>query len=141
MFRLGSARRARLLSWLLLASLMPLLTFMGHWPASIPIPGTDAYLTVPLAGKANQGDHHDHSQHCHGGSASCTDAPAAAGISVALENEPLAVTFAAAVLVVALAAAWRPSFVRTLSPEHRPPRAHGALHGLTAAPAAREAWL
>ena len=95
---------------------------MGHWPSALPIPWTDSYLAIPLAGAAHAGgEEHDHSQHCHGGSANCSDAPAAAGVSVALGTNALLVGFAGGMLFFAVAAAWRPARLRTPAPDLRPP--------------------
>jgi len=88
----ASPRAGRLAAWLLAISFLPMLTFVGHWPAiEIPLPGTDAFLRVPLTGTghADAGTHahtgsahsHDgesgdgHAQHCHAGSAGCSDTP------------------------------------------------------------------
>jgi hypothetical protein len=102
---------------------MPLLTFMGHWPTSVRIPGTDSYVSVPLAGASRDSETsaHEHAQHCHGDSAECSDAPMAAGAGLALANEGIVVGLSGGLLLVALALAWRPARWATVSPGAEPP--------------------
>jgi hypothetical protein len=123
---LTSLRTRRRISVLLLGSLLPMLTFMGHWPTAIPIPGTDQYLSIPLAGHEEHQDGHEdghsHAQHCHGNSASCSDVPAFAGVSFALMSEALTFGAAAAFLVAVALHWWRPRQPNTLLPELQPPR-------------------
>ncbi len=123
---LTAQRNRRRIAVLLLLSLVPMLTFMGHWPSSVPIPGTDQYLSIPLAGHTDEhtghNDGHDHSQHCHGDAASCSDAPVFAGVSFALMSEPLAVQAAAGLLWATALLAWRPRQSNSLLPELQPPR-------------------
>lgn len=119
--RSGTQRKV---SILLALSLVPMLTFMGHWPAAVPIPGTDQYLSVPFAGHASEEEEgaHDHSQHCHGDSASCSDVPALAGTSFALMEEVLAVFTAGGLLWAAALQWWMPLRPNSLLPELQPPR-------------------
>lgn len=121
---LSRSRTQRRISIFLALSLFPMLTFMGHWPAAVPIPGTDEYLSVPLAGHATheEEDAHDHSQHCHGDSASCTDVPALAGTGFALMQEVLAVFTAGSLLWAVALQWWQPRRPNSLLPELQPPR-------------------
>lgn len=125
--RLSSARMRRRASWVLLAALLPMLTFMGHWPASLPIPGTDLYVSVPFAG-AEQAHSHEaeadeasHEQHCHAGAASCSDIPAAAGVSFGLMNQPVAFVIGGLLLLMGVRW-WQPRASTTISPVLQPPR-------------------
>lgn len=125
----GSPARPQRASWVLLLALMPMLTFMGHWPSSLPIPGTGLYVTVPLAGPApNAGseEHHDHSKHCHGEAASCADAPVAAGVGLALMNTLVSIPPATGLLFITVLVAALPLRSNTLAPEPRPPRGRTA---------------
>lgn len=102
-----------------------MLTFMGHWPTSVAIPGTDLYLAVPFAGAEpghGEATHHDHTKHCHGDVASCTDAPAAAGVTMALVAGMVTLPVAAGLLALALTLAAVPLAARSVVPELRPPR-------------------
>jgi len=126
-----SGRRAQLApSWVLVLALLPMLTFMGHWPATVSIPGTSLYVSIPLAGAEPHATHndgggegtHDHSQHCHGDSASCSDVPALAGVSFALLGEAVALGAAGGMLLLAIGRLWRPSTANALAPGRRPPR-------------------
>jgi hypothetical protein len=122
---LRQARARRRSSWVLLLALLPLLTFMGHWPASVPIPGTDSYLSIPLAGAEThdeENETHNHSQHCHAGAASCSDAPAAAGVTIAFGANGFAIATASGLLLLALSLSWRPASIRSLLPDPRPPK-------------------
>lgn len=73
----------------LLAALAPMLLFIGHWEIVVPLPGADAYLVLGV-----NDDHHtdpgDHSQHCHGNAASCSDVPLTALSGLALLAQHLA---------------------------------------------------
>lgn len=124
-------RRAwqRRASWALFLALLPMLTFMGHWPEMVSIPGTQLYIRVPLAGhqveQDHDGGHHDHAKHCHGDAASCTDAPAAAGVAIALMGSIVALPAAHALLLLGLIAGAVPLAALSVSPELRPPRSRG----------------
>ena len=125
--RLSSARARRHGSWALLAALLPMLTFMGHWPASLPIPGTDQYVSVPFAGAEQPHSHEagadeaSHEQHCHAGAASCSDIPAAAGVSFGLMNQPVAFVIGGLLLLMGVRW-WQPRASTTISPVLQPPR-------------------
>jgi hypothetical protein len=123
-----SSRASRRVSWVLLAALLPMLTFMGHWPTSVPIPGTNLYVSLPFA--EAEGHSHssedassegDHSQHCHSGPASCGDAPAAAGASFATLSMAVSFAIGGALLLLTLRW-WRPLAPHTIAPALRPPR-------------------
>ena len=122
---LRQPRARRRASWALLLALLPILTFMGHWPAAVHIPGTESYLSIPLAGAEghdDESDHHNHSEHCQAGSAGCSDTPAAAGVTIAVGNTALAIALADGLLLLALALSWRPAEMRSLVPDTRPPK-------------------
>jgi hypothetical protein len=127
-----SARTRQRLSWTLVVALFPMLSFMGHWPASIPIPGTDSYLSVPLAGhehdddEHSEGGAHSHAQHCHGNASSCSDVPTMAGVSFGLMEQTLALAGVDALLLALVWASWTPRRPIALMPELRPPRTAAA---------------
>jgi len=120
-----STRRAqRRLSWALVIALVPMVTFMGHWPTSVPLPGTNLYIVLPFAAPSTgtgSGDH-QHEQHCHGNAAGCSDTPTAAGVSVGLVNQELALPVAAGAFIALAFALWLPASWRTDQPELQPPR-------------------
>ena len=104
-----------------------MLTFMGHWPATVPIPHTSYYISVPLAGSGHADEHTpenaaEHARHCHGGVASCGDAPAGAGVSLSLYQDPIAVATASLALIAVWLAAWQPRRPICISPELMPPK-------------------
>lgn len=113
-------------SWVLFLSMLPMVTFLGHWPADFEIPGTRYYVGMPFTGshghthEANDKD--DHSSHCHGDSASCSDVPAAAGVTFGLMNEAIALVASAAALFAVAKAARTALRENVLSPEPQPPR-------------------
>jgi hypothetical protein len=109
---------------LLVASLVPMLSFMGHWPESVPIPGTDQYLSVPFAGvhTHEEEDAHAHSQHCHGNSASCSDVPALVGAGFALIRDVLSFGTAGGLLLLLALQWWLPRGGAFVSPELQPPK-------------------
>lgn len=112
-------------SWLLLLALAPILTFMGHWPTSLPIPGTDMFVSVPMAGQAadpEKGSEHSHGRHCHSDSKGCGDAPAAAGAGLALLSTPMLQFGATGMFLVVALLWWRPKSSAANGPELQPPR-------------------
>jgi hypothetical protein len=120
------ARRMNRLSWTLLASLMPMLTFMGHWPSEIPLPGTNSYISLgPEAAHthSHSEDEASHSHHCHGDSAGCSEAPVTAGVTFGMMNEAVALAIAAGLFFAAWAGVAAVRSQRSLAPEPRPPRA------------------
>lgn len=75
--------------WLLLAAYLPALTFFGHWPLSIDIPGTSLYVGLPhIHPSAEAG----HESHCHTSTESSSDVPLAESASAAVLADSL-VTF------------------------------------------------
>ncbi|MBA4180906.1 MAG: hypothetical protein C0506_09995 [Anaerolinea sp.] len=78
--------RIVMMRWLLVVAYLPTLTFLGHWPLSVDIPGTSLY--VGLAERSASLDH-GHKDHCHADAGSCTDTPVATSASVALLAESL----------------------------------------------------
>lgn len=104
---------------------MPTLTFMGHWPATVAVPGTDLYVSIPLAGAA--GDTHgagNHESHCHGDSATCTDAPMAAGAGLAMLSDTVVLASLGGLFLALTGRLWRPYLAITLAPEIKPPEHH-----------------
>ncbi len=116
-------RQRRAALWLLLA-LLPMLTFAGHWPSHIDIPGTNLYVTLPFASQAHDhaGAGDDHGRHCHANAANCSDVPAAAGVSFALMNETIATLGVGALMVAIALASWQAPPALAISPELRPPK-------------------
>lgn len=115
-------------SVLLLVAIFPMLSFMGHWPASVSIPGTNLYVSVPLAGGEAHDVHNpesaaEHGKHCHGGAASCGDAPAGAGVTLAIAQRDLSFAVGAVGLIALAMWGWQPLRGMTIAPEPRPPRA------------------
>ncbi|HML97851.1 MAG TPA: hypothetical protein PKD75_05175 [Tepidiformaceae bacterium] len=122
--RLSSVAGRRRASWLLVLALLPTLTFFGHWPAELSIPGTGYYLALPGAAPAPAGDDgHDHSSHCHADASSCSDVPATAGVTFAILNECVALFGACGLFVLLALRWWKPGEGFTPSPELEPPRA------------------
>ncbi|PFG73506.1 hypothetical protein [Tepidiforma thermophila] len=85
----------------LLVSLLPMLSFFGHWPAlAVPIPGTGIELQLPFSGPVpGDGGTHDHADghahapgdheaHCHAEMATCaeTQVGGQAPVTVLLET-------------------------------------------------------
>lgn len=111
---------------MLILALLPTLTFFGHWPREVAIPGTGYYLAIPGSPAAAPGGStaqgHDHSSHCHADAASCSDVPATAGVSFAILNETLAFFGAGGLFVLLALCWWVPGESFTPSPEIQPPR-------------------
>jgi hypothetical protein len=124
--RLTSTVGRRAASWVLILALLPTLTFFGHWPQQVSIPGTNYYLAIPgspaAASEGEASDGHDHSRHCHADAASCSDVPAASGVSFAVMNETLAFFGAGGLFVLLALRWWVPGEGFTPSPEIQPPR-------------------
>lgn len=115
----------RRLSWVLMAALLPMLTFMGHWPAELHIPGTGIYLGIAAGGAHNHehdGGGEGHSQHCHGDSAGCSEAPATAGVSFGLMNDAVALAMAGGLLLLVATHVRTGLSQNVLAPDLRPPR-------------------
>jgi hypothetical protein len=101
---------------------LPALTFLGHWPEQISIPGTNYYLAIPGTADVESTGAHDHSQHCHADAASCSDVPATAGVSFAIMNETLGLIGAGGIFVLLALRWWVPGEGFNPSPEVKPPR-------------------
>jgi hypothetical protein len=83
-------RSSRVRHLILIVALLPMLTYLGHWPAiEFPIPGTGAYWQLPFSegwGTGHGEDGHsrshrstgsddgNHAQHCHTDMGSCLHA-------------------------------------------------------------------
>lgn len=112
----GSPRAAALL----LAALLPMLTYFGHWPAvSIPIPGTGIAVAIPFAAEEAPGDHH---QHCHGESAGCASSPGSVGLAVTLLAAAVAVAIPGGRLIPVPAAPGGLRLQHLPIPDPAPPR-------------------
>jgi len=73
--------------WLLLAAYLPALTFLGHWPLAIDIPGTSLYVGLPERTSSHEAGHESH---CHASAGSSSDVPLAESATVAvLADSPL----------------------------------------------------
>lgn len=108
---------------LLLLSLLPMVSFAGHWPTHIDIPGTDFYLTLPFAGPVEESaGGHSHAEHCHEGAAGCSKTPSTAGVGFALMNESIMALGAGALLIAVAARTRRLGPDRGVLPELPPPR-------------------
>lgn len=142
--RAAAGHHAR--AWLLLLAILPTLTFMGHWPdIRIGIPGSTAWLTIPLA---SEGDHHHegtpgehganpedehhsefgteedgHGRHCHADAASCTNTPFTGISAFALLSESVALLGAGGFATLLVHQLWEPTSDLTPGPEFLPPRA------------------
>lgn len=102
--------------WLLAVAYLPALTFFGHWPLSVDVPGTSLYVGLPESSSAHE---HDHTNHCHADAASCSDTPVTAGATVALLAESVAMSGNDSPLIgmAAESMRWRPQAgVSPLSP-------------------------
>ncbi|MCC7366020.1 MAG: hypothetical protein IT303_16770 [Dehalococcoidia bacterium] len=128
--RRGAPRAAlrRALPLVLLAALLPMLSYAGHWELHLRLPGFEA--TTPAA---HTHDHHAadathsddadrHAEHCHGGPASCSDVPFAGSSAFALAGQALAVLGSEGQLLALAALTWAPHRGQTIVPELRPPR-------------------
>lgn len=106
----GAGRRVAhltLMRWLLAAAYLPALTFFGHWPLSVDIPGTSLYVGLPES--TTQGAH-NHKDHCHADAGSCSDTPVTTTGTVALLAESLVIEDLDSPLIGMTAgfAAWQP---------------------------------
>ena len=124
------------LGLLLLVAILPTLTYFGHWPVvTLDIPGTDLYLQLPGsegniggddhgfgASAGSQRDAHEHAQHCHGDTATCTDMPFTGASAFALMEESLAALGIAALLTLVALQARRPGALASVAPELQPPK-------------------
>lgn len=121
--RLTSPRNRQRLALFLLLAMLPSLSYMGHWPQEVSIPGTRYDLNVPFVGapaEPHAGD--SHAAHCHGDSAECSDAPFTGAATIALMTESVAMLTLGGLLVAIGVAAWRPKLSLSLAPELQPPR-------------------
>lgn len=132
--RSGLSRQLRVLApWMLLIGYLPSLTFLGHIPLDVNIPGTSWYIGMPeIAGAAV---HHDfatvrvadafiqvHEEHCHTNLGSCSDAPYTGSASFALMGWVIAFLGAAGAAFALTDRWWRPHFAIFARPLIPPPR-------------------
>ena len=74
--------------WLLLAAYLPALTFFGHWPLSIDIPGTSLYVGLPQSGSSAVAGHESHC-HAAAGSSSNVPPPVTPTVAVLADSQPM----------------------------------------------------
>lgn len=117
----------RRLSVLLFAALLPMLSYAGHWDFQLHVPGIesteraeDAHVHHHEDGA--EGEAHRHSEHCHGGAASCSDVPFAGASAFALAGQAIAVLGSEGRLLALAVLAWAPHGGEIVAPELRPPR-------------------
>lgn len=127
------ARLRGIAPWLLLVGYLPSLTFMGHIPLDVNIPGTSWYIGMPeIAGAAV---HHDfktvqvgeafiqvHEEHCHTNLGSCSDAPYTGSASFALMGWVIAFLGTSGAMFALSDRWWRPHFAIRSRPLVPPPR-------------------
>ncbi len=111
----------RRMAWALLVALAPTLMYAGHWNVHVELPG-GYYLGIPGGRQETAGDDEAHHRHCHGDSASCSEAPLTGGASVGHLAEATPVLTGAAPVAVLAAAGWRPTSSLSPAPELLPPR-------------------
>ena len=112
---------------LLLLSLLPMLSYVGHWNAGesgrahTQADHTHASI-APAAHQPSGGALEEHAEHCHGEVASCTDSPppVASGFSALAEGLRFLRTEDGA--GVAVGDVWGLAAQTSLAPEPRPPR-------------------
>jgi hypothetical protein len=119
MTRLATPTLAKLLA----LSLLPMLTFAGHWEPRIDIPFTNYYWGLPEFAHSHSGASHDHSDHCHGESATCATKPVTSGIGFALLRDSLLLLGAAAIATRVAVTCWKPAHWASVRPELQPPQA------------------
>ena len=118
MIRVGRrAITSQAMALLLLIALLPMQTYVGHWDALASL----ATASVSAASIVDPEHDHEHSQHCHEGSAGCAEQPLppATGLVALLGGSPSVVHHAPAYAVSPSEVALRP-FVE--SPPTPPPR-------------------
>lgn len=120
---------------LMLLALLPMLTFMGHWPRiTVDLPGDSEFVLSPgsqhgsgsiahthTGGGADSDEGH-HGEHCHSGVATCTDIPFTGGVTVLnLQETVLGLGLSSAAF---RAAAWAGTILTpaAIDPDLRPPR-------------------
>lgn len=117
-------------SLFLLVALLPMLTYLGHWPRlGFDVPLTGGYWELPFVSgppSSHHGSEADeephHAQHCHADSASCLNGTAEAiafGALLAAFIDTLGADGPS--LILPLASRRLPQG-RTLSPDRPPPR-------------------
>ncbi|MFN0094947.1 MAG: hypothetical protein ACKVVT_09230 [Dehalococcoidia bacterium] len=118
---LGWQHGRRRASLALLFALLPMLTFVGHWPEmEVSLPGGAGVLRLP-GGEPPHSEEGDHARHCHAGVASCGDQPPTGSVPLAVlgafvDGLPLSDAFARAL------AESTPLRASVLAAEPPPPR-------------------
>jgi hypothetical protein len=128
---------------LLFLSLLPMVTFFGHWSRiEVSIPGTDSVMVFwpgePGTAPASGGDVHihrantpgvkhihsdGHAQHCHGDAAGCSDVPYTGSSTVLmLQDSVRGLGLLPGTERELHGAAWMPSATNDAAPEAPPPR-------------------
>lgn len=116
-----------MVAWILLLALAPSVTFLGHWPSlQFDIPGTDAYVQVPLTG-AHEQPGEDHERHCHGDSSGCSDSPGSLGVSLGLVQDAHGLFATDALLLRSYPAPNSPLTAAEFGVEPPPPRLAASL--------------
>jgi hypothetical protein len=116
------------ISVVLLAALLPMLTFFGHWdelgitPHSHAAHEHDERTTHASPGQPHH-HHAEHASHCHVDLASCADVPLTALTGFALLNDSLAVLGEAGVLIPVNSRPEQRPRANVVRPAVPPPRA------------------
>ena len=119
------AQGTRWAAALLILSLLPMQTYLGHWDLRIDIPGTDYYWGMPSAIQgSNTTQEHvtNHGEFCRGDTASCAGTPAVAGASFGVMAMVVALLGTHARGRTVTGHAWMPPYARSVAPELLPPR-------------------
>ena len=77
-------RRARSLSWLMLAAILPALFFVGH-----SLQADSSHAHVGDVASQDRDQEQEHARHCHGAMANCADRPLTAGPGQLLVSDTL----------------------------------------------------
>lgn len=114
------------MSLLMLAAILPTLTYLGHWELVVPLPG-DQELTIIAAEGGHTHRHDDdhaaeHARHCHGDAASCSDAPFTGVSAFALLSAAVALLGTAGTAHEVPGGWWHPHRSNRVNPLLRPPR-------------------
>jgi hypothetical protein len=126
--RWWKARLLTVAAWSLLFAILPTLTYMGHWPRELDLPGAHPSLRLGASADTHDPGHEDgdeglaHQRHCHGSPSTCSDVPFTGTSGLAVLNEWLALAGVSSLLVMLAGRWWRPGRPFAPPPELRPPR-------------------